>query len=159
MNGNYNDYGCEQIGNINAVNATFRTHVYNITDYYQNGSWHTSNVWFPSAINDASCPYTLLLEDLNATSVDETGIYKPEIQIRPNPANSQTILHYVLPQNTQLNIKLFDATGNLVRNVFNGKVSQGIYNREIFLEELATGLYLIQVQSDDFSATEKLIKQ
>ncbi|MBS1611755.1 MAG: T9SS type A sorting domain-containing protein [Bacteroidetes bacterium] len=149
------------LGNISSSAATFRTHVYEVIEYYD-GSWHalSTPVWYPSTINDATCTYTLLLENLTATDIEKLPEDKISVRLTPNPTNDKAFLRYVLPDDAYtLRIDLHDINGKIIRNIYNGEQGKGIYSREINVNDLSSGLYFVHLYSEDFSITKKLNKQ
>lgn len=157
----FNFFGCEQSGAISSSSATFSTHVYEVVEYYD-GSWHSLStpVWYPSTINDATCTYTLLLEDLTATDIEKAPEDEISVRLMPNPTNDIAFLRYVLPKNAAtLRIDLHDINGKIIRNIYNGEQDKGIYSRELNVTDLASGLYFVHLYSEDFSITKKINKQ
>jgi len=87
-----------------------------------------------------------------------TGIVNYEndnsLSIYPNPANENiTINLTTTSKNTS--IKIYDATGRLVKNMENVKPGESA----ISISELENGLYLINVSDENHSSTKRFIKQ
>jgi hypothetical protein len=51
-------------------------------------------------------------------------------QSYPNPFNGRTFIHYELPENTAIKIRILDARGRIVRVVFEGKQGPGWFKQE-----------------------------
>ncbi len=87
-----------------------------------------------------------------------TGINNYEINnslsIYPNPASENITINFTsTSKNTS--IKIYDATGRLVKNMENVKSGENT----ITLNELENGLYLLNLQEGNNSATKRFIKQ
>lgn len=93
----------------------------------------------------------ILLGDLS-NSIEEINTEKPMV-IFPNPANN--IIHvYMNKYNNDTYLNIFDLNG---KKVIQTKIFQQI---EFFdIEHLTSGLYFIQLQSENIIYTEKLIKK
>jgi len=87
------------------------------------------------------------LEEL-ITSVED--IASAGFLIYPNPVQDLLIIESVLPEN---NIQIFDITGKLVLETFSRQEIT-----RIDLGHLEDGTYLVNIFSDQFSRTEKLVK-
>lgn len=163
LNGDYKNFGCEQIGSIDENNVSFRTYIFEIKQYYDpNNGWQTlsSSVWFPKRIEDATCTYTLLVEDLTATDIEKAPEDDVSVRLTPNPTEDKAFLRYVLPENAStLRIDVYDINGKVIRNIFNGQQNKGVYSRELNVADLSSGLYFVHLYSENFSVTKKLNKQ
>jgi outer membrane protein assembly factor BamB len=74
--------------------------------------------------------------------------------ISPNPmASGFAVLRYSLPKAGPATIKVFNASGRLVRSSF------GIRNSEFRLDlrSMPAGVYLVKVTTEGFSTTQKLV--
>ncbi|MGQ9708735.1 MAG: FlgD immunoglobulin-like domain containing protein, partial [bacterium] len=71
-----------------------------------------------------------------------TGVYRGEFSITPieesvnsfciysnlpNPFKSQTAISYSLPYRGNVSLQIFDLSGRLIRNLFNGEKSPGVH--------------------------------
>jgi hypothetical protein len=80
------------------------------------------------------------------------------IQLFPNPATDGTTLTLVLNQNHRVHASILNLTGQYVQDLGTRDVSAG--HPEVWQIDganLSSGLYLMQVESDAFSTTRKLI--
>jgi hypothetical protein len=63
--------------------------------------------------------------------------------ISPNPSAHASNISYVLPKSGNVSLKLYDATGRLVRNLENGYKDAGNYIHNINTNDLANGTYFV----------------
>nr|WP_238354425.1 T9SS type A sorting domain-containing protein [Fulvivirga marina] len=76
----------------------------------------------------------------------------------PNPAGSQTTIHYVLAEQSQVNISITDLQGNLVKDIM-GKSQQGagIYALQVNIADLKPGIYLYEVNTKNQKVLRRMI--
>jgi len=79
-----------------------------------------------------------------------TGIY-------PNPASSSTMLNYQLNSNSEVTLDIYSVKGELVYSAYMGNQSAGDYKYEINTNDLANGIYSVQLRANDKNFTRKLI--
>jgi hypothetical protein len=88
------------------------------------------------------------------------------IKAYPNPFNPTTSIHFSLPEvesgDQFVSVVIFDITGRMIKEIVNGKLKQN--NHDIqwngtnnYNEKVSAGVYLVNIQSDNYSNTEKLI--
>jgi hypothetical protein len=75
----------------------------------------------------------------------------------PNPFNATTRLSYSLPRAARVELDVFDLTGRKVRSLVEGKLAAGFHEIDFDGAGLASGLYLVRMESGDFAATRKLL--
>ena len=122
--------------------------------YEDNGPWldiyttyHVGNDW------GFTIWYTLY------SAVDERPIqcYTSIDHIYPNPARSHASIDFSVPEDTRASVNIYDATGRLVREAFNGPVSIGWHTVNLNLDGLSAGTYLVKVSSPFGTQTRTLI--
>jgi hypothetical protein len=80
----------------------------------------------------------------------------------PNPFLSHISIRYGIPCKTQLSVKVYDASGRLVRDLVEGHVQPG-YHRITWKGDdsrgrhLPSGTYFIRMESEDFKSTRKVV--
>jgi murein tripeptide amidase MpaA len=75
----------------------------------------------------------------------------------PNPFNPVTTVTYALPEAGYVNLTLYDVFGRRVQVLTDGFRDAGIHTVTFDASDLASGLYLLKMQTDAFSAVEKLV--
>ncbi|MBV6418825.1 MAG: Ycf48-like protein [Ignavibacteriaceae bacterium] len=75
----------------------------------------------------------------------------------PNPFNSSTTVVFDLPEKSLVLIKLYSITGEEVVTLVNGELDSGRYHFLIDGNNLASGVYLLRMISNDFISSKKII--
>ncbi len=75
----------------------------------------------------------------------------------PNPFNPTTNIHYTLPKDGNVTLKIYDAIGNEVSTVINGYSKAGSYNAEIDASSWSSGIYFYTLKTSEFQATKKMV--
>ena len=85
----------------------------------------------------------------------------------PNPFNPETWLPYELAMDTDVRITIYNAQGVVVRTLQLGQQSAGYYTdreraaywdgRNAFGEQVASGVYFYQLETDDMSSLRKMV--
>lgn len=79
------------------------------------------------------------------------------LQIYPNPIHKNCNIRYTLPQNTKVNILIYDVTGRLVKEIINENQNIGSYNKTFNMTNLSRGIYFIRLQTNKHSETKKIV--
>ena len=99
------------------------------------------------------------------------GYARPEnnvlLQNYPNPFNPETWIPFHLAQDADVIVRIYDASGKLIRALSLGHREAGFYvtkGKAVYWngksdagEEVASGVYFYSIKAGDFSATRKLI--
>jgi len=101
---------------------------------------------------------------------DNTFIYSPvrpvifdgniQWQVYPNPSNGEYKFQYYLAQNDNMNVKIYDVNGRLIKQMKlngNGYVEQTII--DLRSVKFPPGIYLLSAESGEKKFNIKLIKQ
>ena len=117
-----------------------------------------------------STAYALVLGICEYIGLDLTQIqneaYKPSgyslLQNYPNPFNLVTKLRYDLPENSHVNITIYDMLGRAVKTMVNQHQNAG--HRSIIWDgtndydnTVSTGIYLYQIQAGAYTRTKKMV--
>ena len=86
-------------------------------------------------------------------SVDEIGNIN-SLSIYPNPTSNNITINFT-STSKNVSIKIYDATGRLVKNIENAKSSENTIN----VSELQNGLYILNLQDGNNSLTKRFVKQ
>ncbi len=89
------------------------------------------------------------------------------LQNYPNPFNPDTWIPYQLSKESDVCITIYDSAGRIVKKLDIGRKSAGIYRtqdqaaywdgRNELGEAVASGIYFYTIQTDDYTATRKMI--
>ncbi len=100
--------------------------------------------------------YRLKQIDLDGTFeyVGSTEVYvTPDryglLSVYPNPFNPVAKVVYALPAESRVRLSLFDVTGREVAGLFDGLRAAGIYSERLQASGLASGLYVIRLQTNE----------
>jgi hypothetical protein len=110
--------------------------------------------WFIRQLNTATTTVT------SASQLEEEQLSssKVDIIVTPNPFTSQASAQISLDKPQRLYINLTDMTGRLVQSVTG---MYGVGNTEVKLNVsgLPKGVYLLKVSGENFTTTQKLVRQ
>jgi hypothetical protein len=75
----------------------------------------------------------------------------------PNPFNSQTVIHYQIPLESRVIIKVYDVLGNEVALLKNELQKPGDYQTVFNANNLASGIYILNISAREFFSSRKMI--
>ncbi len=80
----------------------------------------------------------------------------------PNPFNSSTRISYIVPNHADVELKIFDLNGRVVKTLINEALDAGSHDvtwngTNEFGEDVPTGVYLYQLRAGDLVAAKKLL--
>jgi hypothetical protein len=117
----------------------------------QSGAWGNT---------DASIISTLQY-DLSTTNVENIFVTQPErftlSQNYPNPFNPVTKISYAIPQNSFVELKVFNLLGQEVTTLVNKEKPAGNYEVNFNASNLPSGVYIYKMKAGDFIETKKMI--
>ncbi|MDQ1328932.1 MAG: hypothetical protein QG641_2218 [Candidatus Poribacteria bacterium] len=89
------------------------------------------------------------------------------LQNYPNPFNPETWLPFQLVKDADVNVRIFDANGKMVRSLELGRKTAGSYltkdlaaywdGKTMAGEQVSSGIYFYNIQAGNYSATRKMI--
>ncbi|MEM1323111.1 MAG: alpha-amylase family glycosyl hydrolase [Bacteroidota bacterium] len=89
------------------------------------------------------------------TSTQEILAQQLQWQVAPNPSTGTTLVNYQLKESAQVRVQLFNMLGQPLRTLVQARQAAGPQQLEV--NNLAAGTYLLQIDVDGQSATERLI--
>lgn len=105
---------------------------------------------------------SIYLDDINITGT--SGINAPEAGIQhfevfPNPVQDNTTVSFSLDKSQKVSLQLFDMTGRMIMEMYNGMLSEGEHQFPIqFAEKITSGLYFVRLStSEGRSVTQKMV--
>ena len=93
------------------------------------------------------------------TSIENENLVPAEYRLYqnyPNPFNGETIVKYTIPKKSYITIGVYDITGRLIDNLFDGEKNPGNFEVKWNSNDIASGVYLIKLSTD--SGIKKIIK-
>ncbi|MCC7333438.1 MAG: SBBP repeat-containing protein [Flavobacteriales bacterium] len=93
-----------------------------------------------------------------AVGIDELNPDESSVSIYPNPTNNQLQVTFFNEQNTVTKMMIYNTIGEVIRSVDLGKKS-GKIDHIFDVSALSTGIYFIQVQTEQGSINQKFVKQ
>ena len=75
----------------------------------------------------------------------------------PNPFNPTTTITFGIPVKTHVVLKVFNAVGEEVAQLYNGEREAGRYTFEFNAAGLPSGIYLYQLRVGRFVETKKMV--
>ncbi|MDP2362216.1 MAG: T9SS type A sorting domain-containing protein, partial [Ignavibacteria bacterium] len=94
------------------------------------------------------------------TTVEENNPVVTEYfvsQNYPNPFNPVTTIAYSIPQSGFVNLKIYNILGQEVKSLVNMEQSSGNYKVIFDASNLSSGVYLYQINVNDYQVTKKMI--
>ncbi len=105
----------------------------------------------------------LFLNTSNPSAIAEPPAATPSefslSQNYPNPFNSSTMIYYRLPQPTQVNLSIFNLSGQVVAVLVNEPKLAGVHVVTWEPSGVSSGIYLIHLTTDRFSEMRKCVLQ
>jgi hypothetical protein len=79
------------------------------------------------------------------------------VQNYPNPFNPTTNIEYSIPEQSFVELKVYDVLGNEVATLVNEEQSAGVYRTDFIGTNLTSGIYFYKLQTGSFVETKKMI--
>ena len=122
---------------------------------------------FINLYGDINSWYNLSVNHINNLHA-KTKITPTQFKINPaypNPFNAKTKLSFTIPNESQINIELFDITGKKIKSIINTIYQSGNHKIQINGNNLSTGIYIVKISmfknsnslSPIFQSTQKII--
>jgi hypothetical protein len=75
----------------------------------------------------------------------------------PNPFNPSTTIEFYLPKTSDVVLKVFNILGEEITTLVSERLSAGSYSYGWDASNLASGVYLYQLQAGDYVETRKMV--
>lgn len=142
------------VNTIKTVNSgQFYSHSYMVKD----GKKFMESVSAPSTLSTTNVS-PLAPTAKTSTSVEETT--KNTVVVLgnyPNPTSDFTDLHFAVTKQSHVKISLYNDKGELVSDLVNENLSEGLYDLTCITQDLKEGLYFIKLDLEDNSITKKIV--
>ncbi len=90
------------------------------------------------------------------TSLSEATIDVESIEAYPNPSTEILNIAFNLSIDTDVNIEMYDLTGNLVKSSPLGRVASSSTTTSLNVNDLTSGLYFVRIEAGNHVATKKV---
>lgn len=94
-------------------------------------------------------------------TTNEALVNKPKSfelnQNYPNPFNPSTSIEYAIPFDAHITLEVFNALGQKVMELVNGRKSAGYYSETFDASGLSSGVYLYKLTAPSFTQTKKML--
>ena len=75
-----------------------------------------------------------------------------------NPAEGQTTIHYVLAEESEVNVSIVDLQGNAVKDVMTeSPQGPGIYALQVGIADLKPGIYLYEISTRNQKVVRRMV--
>ena len=98
-------------------------------------------------------PITIYIPDSKVISTDRF-VFSSSY---PNPFNPVFIVPFELFKSTYVDIKLYDVSGRMVKNIADKEFNPGTYNLPVSADGLSSGIYLLKTQVEGIVNTQKML--
>jgi hypothetical protein len=128
------------------------------------GDWMVAVTDGSDSVDASNGPYSFTV-DATALAIDPANLI-PEVfalhQNYPNPFNPVTTLRYDLPENSYVNVTIYDMLGRQVKTLVNQTQNAGfksvIWNAtNNYGKPVSAGVYLYKIQAGEFVQTKKMV--
>lgn len=147
-------------GNYKAAINMLYAFINQVTDFHNTGilTDEQANALIASAerIIDALKHFLLKQGGVMATA-DLSTAESPRTWNYPNPFNAYTTIHYSLPADEFVTLKVYNSFGKEVIMLVSEFQSMGEHIVQLSSDDLSTGMYFYRLQAGDFSTTKKLV--
>jgi hypothetical protein len=125
----------------------------------------TEYIYKDKIINPGIYVYRLKQRDFDGTvtyshemEIDVTGPKEFTLyQNYPNPFNPTTTIKFALPIDSRVKINIYNSLGQLVETLVDKEMESGYHEVNFNASKLASGVYLYQLQVQDFISVKKML--
>jgi len=118
------------------------------------GWFNLNNSEYYTVLNFVDGPLSVEPQDITGTPPTDYSLH----QNFPNPFNPTTTIRFDIPQSSVVNLKVYNLLGQVVTTLVDGQnMSQGTYQVQWDAKDLASGIYLYQLEAGDVTVSRKMI--
>lgn len=99
--------------------------------------------------------FIIPITDIEDYSITELDYHL--FQNYPNPFNPVTTIRFEVPKSQRVKLSIFDVLGREVRVMFDDFAPAGIVSVDFKAENLASGMYVYQLKTEEFSISKKMV--
>jgi uncharacterized protein YlxW (UPF0749 family) len=75
----------------------------------------------------------------------------------PNPFNPSTTIKFSIPENSTVELTVYNQLGEFIQTLVNEEKSAGNYEITFNAQNLSSGVYFYQIKANNFVSTKKLV--
>jgi len=75
----------------------------------------------------------------------------------PNPCNSSTIISFALPQESDVELNIYDLKGRFIEEIFRGELVSGSHNFAWNAENISSGIYFLRLSYNQQTISRKIV--
>ncbi len=75
----------------------------------------------------------------------------------PNPFNPTTVIRFSIPQETYVNLRIYNTLGQEVVTLIDKSMKPGVYNYNFNASGLSSGVYFYSISAGDYKTTKKML--
>ncbi len=149
---------------VNQTNNTLSVSGYQNCNWYYNGvpyifnnctiNMNQSGSYYAIVTDQNNCKFRTLEQHFLISIGLNNSITNSNFQIYPNPVHDFMFFNSDISSINVLRLRIFDAMGNLVKSL---KIDQN--QHQIYVGDLNNGMYLIVINSNEISESQKLLIQ
>lgn len=155
----------DNTGNWDVVGSSFGSTL-TITDAsyssYPNGRWRIETLW------DISCgtpPVTTTLSNIITDTTSDIGVadlenFSVPVAIYPNPYTQNTTIQYILNNNSEVKIEVYNALGEKIETLVNTSQNAGEYKCRFGAKSLgfSAGIYFVKVSVNGKYKIQRIVE-
>jgi hypothetical protein len=127
----------------------------------------TGNTYSATANGNYYCEvkysYTNCTYNSNTQTINTTGVSflldKNSFYVYPNPATDKLVISYRAVTPIPVNFELYDLAGKLVLKTTEASPASTDVKKEIVLEGVEKGIYVLQISQQDMKVAYRIVKQ
>lgn len=112
---------------------------------------------FKKRYNEAGGTGTFIVPTTDLGDYDISKFDYKLYQNFPNPFNPVTTIRFEIPKQQKIKLSIFDILGKEVKILFDGDAPAGIMAIDFKADDLASGMYIYQLKTQDFSISNKML--
>ena len=100
----------------------------------------------------------IVTSNLSTSITDMDRTTNQEIEVYPNPPNQETVINYLLQENNDVKIILYDVLGKQIETIVNEKQFAGTHDIHLNTDGLQNGIYFIKIYEGDKQRVKSFFK-
>lgn len=101
---------------------------------------------------------SITIQEGTGTGIESISDKISALNIFPNPVSDEVGLSFDLKQAEKVSAQFYSLNGKLSRELFNENASEGYFSRSYKMNDIPSGIYLLQLNVGNTSVTKKIVK-